>query len=452
MSQTIFNIINNLVSENIDLQDLNKIKDIHKHIDCDIHEDEIITIIDLLYNIYEKHEIEEALIDTNFHDDEEVLYTLIEMSFMVKMNKYKPKKELKKHLKNLKKRDIFGEQRSDSWHAARQKMLTSSDWANLLGYKGKAVQNNSILKKCGYVGKPFRGSPATEWGVKYEPMACEIYELMNKCKVEEYGLIQHDYYDFLGASPDGITTDGVMIEIKCPYSRFITGEPSFMYWMQVQGQLEVCNLEKCDFFECNFIQYCEDEYISDDISKYKGCLMEFIKISGGKEYAYSKINDSSDNIEKWATEKKNEMLKNGWYLKYRAYWKLNRVSNYAIYRDYEWFNDIVVDLEGVWSRILQYRKNGYNELIKEKDKESEESINELIGNICSFNDNDDDSSSSSSSSNSEEENKKEKKEKVKKKLTKKVKKSVKIIKDKNTKPSIFNDDESSDSSDSSIDI
>jgi hypothetical protein len=68
-----------------------------------------------------------------------------------------------------------------------------------------------------------------------------------------------------GASPDGITEDGIMLEIKCPYSRVpVAGEVPKAYRAQVQGQLEVCGLEECDFLECRFEMYFDEEEFLDD--------------------------------------------------------------------------------------------------------------------------------------------------------------------------------------------
>ena len=62
-----------------------------------------------------------------------------------------------------------------------------------------------------------------------------------------FGCIRHPTINFLAASPDGIDEDGTMIEIKCVYSRKITGIPKKVYYDQMQLQMEVCNLNKCIF-------------------------------------------------------------------------------------------------------------------------------------------------------------------------------------------------------------
>jgi predicted phage-related endonuclease len=99
------------------------------------------------------------------------------------------------------------------------------------------------------------------WGQKFEPLSVLIYERDYNTKVEDFGCIQHPKYNFIGASPDGIVTDkksqkfGKMLEIKNVVSREITGIPKKEYWVQMQLQMEVCDLDECDFLETKFIEY-----------------------------------------------------------------------------------------------------------------------------------------------------------------------------------------------------
>ena len=50
-----------------------------------------------------------------------------------------------------------------------------------------------------------------------------------------------------------------MLEIKCLYSRKLTGIPLYKYWVQCQIQLEVCKLEYCDFFEIKLNENLSEE-------------------------------------------------------------------------------------------------------------------------------------------------------------------------------------------------
>ena len=53
-------------------------------------------------------------------------------------------------------------------------------------------------------------------------------------------------------------------------NRDITGIPKEEYWVQMQVQLETCDLEYCDFFETRFKEYVTaDQYYEDTEHSYK---------------------------------------------------------------------------------------------------------------------------------------------------------------------------------------
>ena len=55
-----------------------------------------------------------------------------------------------------------------------------------------------------------------------------------------------------------------MLEVKNIYNRDIDGNPKEEYWIQMQIQLETCDLEICDFLETRFKEYeLEEEYFED---------------------------------------------------------------------------------------------------------------------------------------------------------------------------------------------
>ena len=178
------------------------------------------------------------------------------------------------------------EQRTPEWFAARNTRITASEAASCL-YKSKAIceayvnefniqnfkykdteplnhyetREDYIIKKCAafYGENVFKDSIYTLWGKKYEEIANRLYCQLNNTTVIEFGLISHPRLRWLAASPDGITPDGIMLEIKCPKSRKIdeTCVP-LHYWIQTQIQMESCDLDFCDFFECE-IEELENE-------------------------------------------------------------------------------------------------------------------------------------------------------------------------------------------------
>lgn len=176
-------------------------------------------------------------------------------------------------------------QKSDEWYEMRKSCITASDIGSVIPRNEAALEeyvksvgeihidellqenqycnqysdlDEVVLRKCNMVGG-FNGNVATEWGSKYEPIAQTFYENLNKKDLLEFGLMIDEENSWLGASPDGITTDGIMLEIKCPLNRPITKIVPLSYWIQQQIQMQVCKLDRCDFMDCHFLEYVRRE-------------------------------------------------------------------------------------------------------------------------------------------------------------------------------------------------
>ena len=198
-------------------------------------------------------------------------------------------KNNRKILKKLLKIPII-EQRTKEWHDARDSRLTASDL-----YDAIKKNNNSdkIAKKKAKIlvdNINYNAVPALKWGTMFEPMATRCYsQINNNIKVYDFGLILDNSNPHFGASPDGINELGIMIEIKCPYSRkIVDGYIPEKYKMQIQGQLAVCNLTECDYIECEFACIENEEYMTKckDITTNHGVIAEY-QISGSYKYLYS---------------------------------------------------------------------------------------------------------------------------------------------------------------------
>lgn len=181
---------------------------------------------------------------------------------------------------------VLPEQRSPEWFAMRSGKITASDGGTVLGKNKYEAQYNFILKKV--LGSTFETNEACYHGKKFENAVTLTYELVNNTKTEEFGLLGHPDYYFLGASPDGICAPvcrdditpnplvGRMLEIKCPLMRKIKYKGDIIdticpiyYWCQVQLQLECCDLDECDFIQCNIEEYINrTEWINDTNSEY----------------------------------------------------------------------------------------------------------------------------------------------------------------------------------------
>ena len=260
-------------------------------------------------------------------------------------------------------------QKSKEWYEMRNGMLTASDWGAILGENHYSSPNEVLKKKCN-PDAPFFTNAAMAWGNKYEDVAVLVYEYRNQTKVYEFGCLQHPRHSFLGASPDGITADGIMLEIKCPTSRKITGIPPSYYWCQVQGQLEVCELDRCDFLECSFKEFGEDEYCEDFLPEReseKGVIAEFYhRVEKKNVYEYSPIGIQGAELEKW---KRGILVKNEFesslIFQCFSYWYLKEVSCVPIYRNQEWFHEKLPVLADFWGKVVKYRKAGMSVLLQD---------------------------------------------------------------------------------------
>ncbi len=261
------------------------------------------------------------------------------------------------------------EQRSPEWYEFRETMLTASDFGYVLD-PTSSKYDGVLKKKVGFEVK-IEGA-AIDHGKKYEDVAIQIYEKRNNTKVLPFGCIRHPMFSFLGASPDGITAEGVMVEIKCPFSRVIDGNPPEMYWCQVQGQLEVCDLERCDFLECCIREYSNrDAYEADnfegDITRNKngyekGALLAFFDESNPKDlyYEYGEIGLMGNDLDIWFEETTQKVARTKPHLQLFSpiYWYLDHVSCIPIFRNQEWFYTALPMLKYFWKDVLTFRELG----------------------------------------------------------------------------------------------
>ena len=249
-------------------------------------------------------------------------------------------------------------QRTTEWFNLRKDRLTASDLHD-------AIKNPHSLVKRKMKGTTFNSSgiPALKWGTMFEAMAIRIYSHIKKTKIHEFGLIINEEIENFGASPDGITDEGKMIEIKCPYSRkIIDGNIPEKYYYQIQGQLAVCKLYKCDYIECEFIIYeKEEEYIESNIENdnYLHGIIAEKKINGEFVYIYSNENQScNENIKEM-----NKYIKENYKLNY---WKLEIINIQEVDFDKEKWNNVIID------KIKTYNS------IYFKEKKYQDSINLFI--------------------------------------------------------------------------
>tara|TARA_B100000686_G_C16775446_1_gene968107 strand:+ start:612 stop:2216 length:1605 start_codon:yes stop_codon:yes gene_type:complete len=287
------------------------------------------------------------------------------------------------------------DQRTPEWYSFRNNRLTASDLATAIGLRGQGSRETLILKKCGHQ-KPFRANAAIKHGVRYEDVAVQIYEIRNDVKVKEYGCVPHPTIKIFGASPDGICSYesnnknyiGRMLEIKCPYSRQITGIIPKYYFYQVLGQLEVCDLEYCDFLECSIKEYNNSEEYWNDIyqevdqfentitnnsptvgqyglsslGNEKGILIEYLNREKEKSLCfYAPIGISPDDFDKWFDDNMNTIENDDNLIFSRVfYWKLIEMNTVLVKRDkFKWARTVPLICE-FWDEVEKTKALGSN--------------------------------------------------------------------------------------------
>ena len=354
-------------------------------------------------------QMEEQIDDLDIGDDiEDDMNELLDDAFNIFITIFHPERSIENNIINIKEnnQDEVNEiekkiqglretpqpvQRTPEWYQFRWNLITASNaWK---AFETQSAINQLIYEKCqplksfddnGEEEKMVNTNSPMHWGQKFEPLSVMIYEDMYNSKVEDFGCIQHLTYKFLGASPDGIIIEsetgryGRMLEIKNPVSREITGVPKKEYWVQMQLQMEVCDLDECDFLETKFVEYPDyDSYQNDSTCAndlYKGTIIYFHTKERKPFYLYKPLNlNLAEDISKWEEEnieKYESEPFNYSFLKF-IYWKLDKLSCVLVLRNKDWFKNNIGQLEKVWKTIEAERVTGFEHRAPVKKQKKE---------------------------------------------------------------------------------
>jgi putative phage-type endonuclease len=318
-------------------------------------------------------------------------------------------------------------QRTPEWYQFRHNLITASNAYK--AFDSQATKNQLIYEKC----QPLTSSQSStnvnldsdivlteevkmvnvnsslHWGQKYEPLSVKVYEHIYETGVEDFGCIQDEEYSFLGASPDGINTDinstryGRMLEIKNIVNREIDGIPKTEYWIQMQLQMKVCDLDECDFLETRFVEYADQNAFKEDINedeiyedddgnefvnvclskdlKHKGIIIYFHTKESKPYYVYKPLDITHpDDIIKWE-ESMLDLYQsdkyNYTYIKF-IYWKLDQMSCVLVCRNRQWFESNIWELEELWNTVVLERVSGFEH--RAPNRKTKTNAFDLLGN------------------------------------------------------------------------
>lgn len=278
-----------------------------------------------------------------------------------RINKVKREREQLKILQEL----PAVAQRSQEWFDLRKERLTASDAYKVVQDK-RGDRERLLRDKAFPENARFVSTTATEWGKMFEPMALRMYQARRfNIDVHDFGLIPHPTMSCFGASPDGINALGVMIEIKCPYSRIIErGKVPTHYMIQMQGQMAVCGLSECDYIEC---QLCQHSSMDGFVYAARKCAYPadygiVIKVAknsiNSDEYKYSpNCVDVADTL-KWYDNYQKQSASSKTDSQDVVFWTLVQIQVQRVqFNQTEW-NVMVPKIEQFWGDVIQARADG----------------------------------------------------------------------------------------------
>jgi len=192
-------------------------------------------------------------------------------------------------------------QGDDVWMQSRCGVVSASKFGEILTPKGKPTTGakrqtymNTLIAETlmGYKAETYCND-AMKRGMELEPVARDMYAMLNDCEPVEIGMAYLDDRRLISCSPDALIDDNGLWENKAPLPHnhvkyLIDGKMPGLYIPQVQGQMWVLEREWCDF-----MSYCpdikplivrinrDDAYIkalSDEIEKFVSEMTEKLTV------------------------------------------------------------------------------------------------------------------------------------------------------------------------------
>jgi len=151
-------------------------------------------------------------------------------------------------------------QRSEEWHELRGKYVTGSRVGAILNQSEYDDAHDTFLS---YTPNaiPFTSNVATRWGTHYEDEAVYCYEEAMARVGRQVFVLPFDFVicpehpKMFAYSPDGITNDGRLIEVKCPYRRKIVPGVVPISYYEGQIQFGLYCLKSYGIEVCDYVEY-----------------------------------------------------------------------------------------------------------------------------------------------------------------------------------------------------
>lgn len=256
-------------------------------------------------------------------------------------------------------------QRSEEWYRQFGKVLTASEFSALFSFNKR--RKDLVYSKANPPSEQqsFRHACPTDemnaigWGIRFEPVIKQLLEYRDKCKIYEPGRLSHPTNTHLAASPDGLILNsanpdqiGRLVEIKCPYSRSIGKEIPSDYWIQMQIQMEVTDIDECEYVECDLVSKRANQKETLDLSgtTYQGnvyLIKQIVEEDQPFEYKY--LYGDIGSIEMPPIPEGYEWVET-------IPWGLKAWHRKIVHRDRAWYEGTKTYQEAFWRDVEAVKK------------------------------------------------------------------------------------------------
>lgn len=245
-------------------------------------------------------------------------------------------------------------QHSADWYAQRRNRLTASEFAQILDGRRGALLRQKIAP-ASEAADSYGSTVALaqedgamtpfSWGHRFEPIVRAIYEqeiagpepgTVN----DSLGRFSHRSIPYLSASPDGIVMTGALagrlLEIKAPKSRQPGTFVPYEYYVQMQIQMEVTDLEAVDFIEAKFQQRHVGSLSPEDEvalvnAAWKGRIQVVSSKDGALRYIYSAPAEDLDDATMKVPQEGEDLIED-------TIWWLVALYPRTVLRNPEWWS------------------------------------------------------------------------------------------------------------------
>jgi len=265
-------------------------------------------------------------------------------------------------------------QHSADWYAQRRNRLTASEFAQILdGRRGSLLKQKTAPE--GEGADSFGSTVALSqedgemtpfsWGHRFEPIVRAIYEqeIAGPGTVNDsLGRFTHRSIPYLSASPDGIVMKGALrgrlLEIKAPKSRQPGEFVPYEYYVQMQIQLEVADLEAVDFVEAQFQQrhaaaLSEEDAVAIHHAAWKGRVRVIANtVIGTLRYLYSEPVEDLEEVmsHEISMDEDEEIVED-------SVWWLKALYPRTVLRNPTWWSTVAEPAAATfWAEVEEKRK------------------------------------------------------------------------------------------------